>query len=110
MCLRVLFSAAEKLQWPLPVDYPSAKVEVRKEFESAFLNLLRLQELCVSMVTSLIMLFRTYEINSVGKSLQLVQSYLRVVRRTACTPFKHLFVQLHYASSITSKALVKLIG
>ena len=44
---RSLLTAADKLQWPLPVDYPTAKLEVRKEFESAFLNLLMLQELYV---------------------------------------------------------------
>ncbi|OBZ79146.1 RAD50-interacting protein 1, partial [Grifola frondosa] len=38
-----LLSAAEKLHWPIPVDYVSAAVEDRRAFESAFSNLLKLQ-------------------------------------------------------------------
>ncbi|KAI0344153.1 hypothetical protein BDW22DRAFT_1355453 [Trametopsis cervina] len=40
-----LLAAAEKLQWPLPVDYVSAPPEDRKAFEAAFANLLKLQNL-----------------------------------------------------------------
>ncbi|THH05559.1 hypothetical protein EW145_g4700 [Phellinidium pouzarii] len=40
-----LLSAAENLHWPMPVDYAAAKPESRKAFESAFVNLLKLQEI-----------------------------------------------------------------
>ncbi|KAF7978890.1 hypothetical protein HWV62_44393 [Athelia sp. TMB] len=40
-----LLSAAEKLKWPMPVDYIVATPEERKAFEAAFLNLLNLQQL-----------------------------------------------------------------
>lgn len=44
---RALLSAAEGLRWPMPVDYASAKPELRKAFEGAFGNLLRLQQMYV---------------------------------------------------------------
>ncbi|KAH8120467.1 TIP-1 family-domain-containing protein [Phellopilus nigrolimitatus] len=40
-----LLSAAEKLHWPMPVDYAAASLESRKAFESAFANFLGLQEI-----------------------------------------------------------------
>ncbi|KNZ79633.1 RAD50-interacting protein 1 [Termitomyces sp. J132] len=40
---RHLNASAEKIGWPTAVDYPSASVEDRAEFEHAFRNLLRLQ-------------------------------------------------------------------
>ncbi|KDQ54870.1 hypothetical protein JAAARDRAFT_160141 [Jaapia argillacea MUCL 33604] len=40
-----LLEAAEKLKWPMRVDYISASPEDRKAFESAFLNILRLQSI-----------------------------------------------------------------
>ncbi|KAH7927393.1 hypothetical protein BV22DRAFT_1085155 [Leucogyrophana mollusca] len=40
-----LLSASEKLGWPMPVDYASASADDRKAFESAFTDLLRLQEI-----------------------------------------------------------------
>ena len=41
--LRTLLEAAEKLKWPMKVDYASASPEDRKAFETAFYNLLKLQ-------------------------------------------------------------------
>ncbi|KAM5532788.1 hypothetical protein V8D89_013585 [Ganoderma adspersum] len=38
-----LLEAAEKLKWPMKVDYGSASPEDRKAFEAAFYNLLKLQ-------------------------------------------------------------------
>ncbi|KAH8100492.1 RINT-1 family protein [Cristinia sonorae] len=38
-----LVAAAEKLQWPSAVDYPSASPQDRKTFEAAFLDLFKLQ-------------------------------------------------------------------
>ncbi|TBU64736.1 RINT-1 family protein [Dichomitus squalens] len=38
-----LLEAAEKLKWPLKVDYASASPEDRRAFETAFYNLLKLQ-------------------------------------------------------------------
>ena len=38
-----LLEAAEKLKWPMKVDYASASPEDRKAFETAFYNLLKLQ-------------------------------------------------------------------
>ncbi|KAJ7596730.1 TIP-1 family-domain-containing protein [Mycena floridula] len=38
-----LLAAAEKLNWPLAVDYASAKPEDRKAFEQSFIHLLELQ-------------------------------------------------------------------
>ncbi|TRM66203.1 TIP-1 family-domain-containing protein [Schizophyllum amplum] len=40
-----LLAAAEKLKWPMAVDYASADAETRKAFEHAFYNLLRLQDI-----------------------------------------------------------------
>ncbi len=40
---RALLEAAEKLKWPMKVDYASASPEDRKAFEIAFYNLLKLQ-------------------------------------------------------------------
>ncbi|GJE85916.1 RINT-1 family protein [Phanerochaete sordida] len=40
-----LQTIAEKLQWPLPVNYAIASQEDRKAFESAFYNLLKLQSI-----------------------------------------------------------------
>ncbi|KAL5495515.1 hypothetical protein ACEPAI_978 [Sanghuangporus weigelae] len=40
-----LLSTAEGLHWPMSVDYVTANVDVRRAFESAFLNLLKLQEI-----------------------------------------------------------------
>jgi RAD50-interacting protein 1 len=40
-----LLEAAEKLGWPRKVDYLAAELPDRKAFESAFINMLRLQEL-----------------------------------------------------------------
>ena len=48
--LRTLISGADKLHWPMPVDYTSAPPERRREFESAFRNLLKLQELLVVLI------------------------------------------------------------
>ncbi len=42
---RTLLEAAEKLKWPMKVDYAAAKPEDRKAFEAAFYNLVRLQSL-----------------------------------------------------------------
>jgi len=44
---RSLLTAADKLHWPMPVDYTSARPEERKAFESAFLDLLNLQNMLV---------------------------------------------------------------
>ena len=41
--LRTLLEAAEKLKWPMKVDYASVAPEDRKAFETAFYNLLELQ-------------------------------------------------------------------
>ncbi|KAI0935935.1 hypothetical protein AcW1_000312 [Taiwanofungus camphoratus] len=38
-----LLSISERLHWPMPVDYVAASSEDRAAFESAFLNLLKLQ-------------------------------------------------------------------
>ncbi|KII93691.1 hypothetical protein PLICRDRAFT_101630 [Plicaturopsis crispa FD-325 SS-3] len=38
-----LLGAAERLKWPMPVDYASASPHDREEFEAAFRDLLRLQ-------------------------------------------------------------------
>lgn len=38
-----LLEAAEKLKWPMKVDYASVAPEDRKVFENAFYNLLKLQ-------------------------------------------------------------------
>lgn len=35
--------ACEKLKWPMPIDYPLVSLEDRKAFETAFVNLLKLQ-------------------------------------------------------------------
>lgn len=43
--LSLLLEAAEKLGWPMPVDYPSASPNDRSAFESAFVNLLKLQSM-----------------------------------------------------------------
>ncbi|KAG2368779.1 TIP-1 family-domain-containing protein [Suillus spraguei] len=40
-----LNSALENLQWPMAVDYPAASVHDRKSFESAFKDLILLQEI-----------------------------------------------------------------
>ncbi|KAL5534489.1 hypothetical protein ACEPAG_951 [Sanghuangporus baumii] len=40
-----LLSAAEGLHWPMPVDYATANIDVRRAFENAFSNLLKLQEI-----------------------------------------------------------------
>ncbi|KAF8225806.1 hypothetical protein L208DRAFT_1425343 [Tricholoma matsutake] len=39
----LLSDAAEKIGWPMPVDYPAASAEDRRAFEDAFSNLLKLQ-------------------------------------------------------------------
>ena len=44
---RILLAAAEKLKWPMPVDYAAASFEDRREFEASFINLLKLQEMRV---------------------------------------------------------------
>ncbi|KAJ7071449.1 RINT-1 family protein [Mycena amicta] len=38
-----LLAASENLGWPMPVDYAAASAEVRRSFEKAFTDLLRLQ-------------------------------------------------------------------
>ncbi|KAL5535279.1 hypothetical protein ACEPAF_3373 [Sanghuangporus sanghuang] len=43
-----LLSAAEGLHWPMPVDFATANVDVRRAFERAFSNLLKLQEIAIS--------------------------------------------------------------
>jgi hypothetical protein len=40
---RSLTTVAEKLGWPMPVNYAVAAPSDRKAFEDAFMNLLRLQ-------------------------------------------------------------------
>lgn len=45
MSLRSMVTVSEKLGWPVKVDYPSARVEDRKEFEAVFLDLLKLQDM-----------------------------------------------------------------
>ncbi|KAG1754984.1 RINT-1 family protein [Suillus paluster] len=40
-----LASALDNLKWPMPVDYPAASVHDRKSFESAFKDLILLQEI-----------------------------------------------------------------
>ncbi|KAG0703168.1 RINT-1 family protein [Suillus ampliporus] len=40
-----LTSALDNLKWPMPVDYPAASVHDRKSFESAFKDLILLQEI-----------------------------------------------------------------
>ncbi|KAJ7456570.1 TIP-1 family-domain-containing protein [Mycena latifolia] len=40
-----LLTAAERLQWPMPVDYVTASPEDRKNFERAFSDLLKLQNI-----------------------------------------------------------------
>ncbi|TDL28873.1 hypothetical protein BD410DRAFT_712399 [Rickenella mellea] len=42
---QTLLSSVEKLHWPMPVDYASALPDDRKRFESAFINLLKLQSI-----------------------------------------------------------------
>ncbi|KAH9937391.1 TIP-1 family-domain-containing protein [Fomitopsis serialis] len=49
---RTLLSAAEKLNWPQPVDYVTAVPEDRKRFEAAFLNCLKLQTMGEAIRTS----------------------------------------------------------
>ncbi|RDB28861.1 RAD50-interacting protein 1 [Hypsizygus marmoreus] len=39
-----LQAAAEKIGWPMPVDYPAASAKDRSSFEHAFRNLLKLQK------------------------------------------------------------------
>jgi hypothetical protein len=43
----VLTNAAEKIGWPMPVDYLAVSAEDRKAFEDAFSNLLKLQTMLV---------------------------------------------------------------
>ncbi|KAJ6626859.1 TIP-1 family-domain-containing protein [Mycena sp. CBHHK59/15] len=40
-----LLVASERLQWPMPVDYVAAPLEDRKNFERAFVDLLKLQKI-----------------------------------------------------------------
>jgi hypothetical protein len=40
-------AAAERIKWPMKVDWTTSSVEERKDFEIMFLNLLKLQELFV---------------------------------------------------------------
>ena len=40
-----LLEAAEKLKWPMKVDYSAASLEDRKAFETAFYNLVQLQSM-----------------------------------------------------------------
>ena len=40
-----LLEAAEKLKWPMKVDYSAASPEDRKAFETAFYNLVQLQSM-----------------------------------------------------------------
>ena len=42
-----LLAAAEKLQWPMTVNYAAAEPADRRAFETAFRNLLKLQTMCV---------------------------------------------------------------
>ncbi|KAF9458336.1 TIP-1 family-domain-containing protein [Collybia nuda] len=42
---KILTDAAEKIGWPMPVDYLSTSSEAQQYFEKAFLNLLKLQNL-----------------------------------------------------------------
>ena len=44
---RRLIEAAEKLKWPLKVDYAAAEPDSRRAFEKAFADLLTLQTMCV---------------------------------------------------------------
>jgi hypothetical protein len=49
---RTLLAISEKLRWPMPVNYASASPEDRRAFESAFLNLLRLQTMSEPFILS----------------------------------------------------------
>ncbi|KAJ7462806.1 TIP-1 family-domain-containing protein [Mycena galericulata] len=44
-----LLTASERLGWPMPVDYAAASVEDRKNFERAFSDLLKLQNMSVEL-------------------------------------------------------------
>lgn len=43
-----LLLAAERIKWPMKVDYESSPATERKDFENTFTNLLKLQTLCVN--------------------------------------------------------------
>ena len=43
--ISTLLEAAEKLKWPMKVDYSAASPEDRKAFETAFYNLVQLQSM-----------------------------------------------------------------
>jgi hypothetical protein len=43
----ILSDTAEKIGWPMPVNYPAASAEDKRAFENAFSNLLKLQTMLV---------------------------------------------------------------
>lgn len=54
MFYRRLLEAAEKLKWPLKVDYTEAASEDRRAFETSFGHLLKLQNMCAHILLSLV--------------------------------------------------------
>jgi hypothetical protein len=58
-CLSALSEAAEKIGWPMPVNYPANSIEDRRAFEDAFSSLLKLQTMlafALWIITSLFLL------------------------------------------------------
>lgn len=45
LVVRILTTAAEKLGWPMSINYAAAALSDRKAFEDAFMNLLKLQNM-----------------------------------------------------------------
>jgi len=45
LVVRILTTAAEKLGWPMSINYAAVALSDRKAFEDAFMNLLKLQNM-----------------------------------------------------------------
>lgn len=80
---RTLLAAAEKLHWPTPVDYLAASPADRVAFESAFLNLLKMQTMCVASAG-----WHTVPDCCIAARSSMLGSRARVSRKRGCTLFR----------------------
>lgn len=83
-----LQTAAEKVGWPMPVDYHSASVEDRSVFENSFRNLLKLQKMSVVSCYSFVFLqlkFLKWRKNSNPHSNPAVSEGWSLPLASACT-------------------------
>lgn len=79
-----LITAAEAINWPAVVNYTSQPLEKRKNFETAFFKLLKLQSMYVLSCWTCMTVTDIVEVGEKWKSIP------RLARKKVYIPFKHL--------------------